>query len=373
MVVGYHGTMYRTSDGGANWSTQVSGVQTSLMGIAFPDANIAVAVGDKGTIIRSTNGGLSWADLTSQFSNNMFLWFTGVSFGTPNAGIAVGKILPSERAIIYRTSSGGSTWTLQSASAPASLKAVSFGDSVNAFAVGLAGVILRTTNGGKVWNGPEWQVTSTNLNGVFSSDAKTATIVGDAGTILRTNDGGGVWIKQQSSTKNRLHGVWFVGSKLGLVVGDGGIMLRTTDGGGTWVSQRSGTFNALNAVCFTDAQRGTIVGDYGTILRTVSSDIVSGVGSSYGSPVPNRYALNHNYPNPFNPSTAIGYQLMANTFVTLKVYDLLGREIATLVNEVHAAGFYTVRWNASSMPSGVYLYRLQTRDFVETKKMLLLK
>ena len=59
--------------------------------------------------------------------------------------------------------------------------------------------------------------------------------------------------------------------------------------------------------------------------------------------------------------------------MTLKVYDLLGREIGTLVNEVQTAGFHIVRWNASSMSSGVYLYRLQTRDFVQTKKMVLLK
>lgn len=92
-----------------------------------------------------------------------------------------------------------------------------------------------------------------------------------------------------------------------------------------------------------------------------------------GVSVPKRFALDQNYPNPFNPTTAISYQLSAVGFVSLKVYDLLGREVATLVDEVRPAGFYTVRWNASSMPSGVYLYRLQTRDFVQTKKMILLK
>jgi hypothetical protein len=207
---------------------------------------------------------------------------------------------------------------------------------------------------------------------VYAIDANTATIVGDAGTILRTTDGGGVWIKQQSGTPRTLYGVWFIGAKLGLVVGDLGTMLRTTDGGATWLPQKSGTINALNAVCFTDVQSGTIVGEYGTIVRTAPSGIVTGIGSDIAS-LPIRYALNQNYPNPFNPTTAVSYQLSAVSFVSLKVFDLLGREIATLVNEVHQPGSYTVRWNASSMPSGVYLYRLQTHDFVETKKMLLLK
>ncbi|TSA23030.1 T9SS C-terminal target domain-containing protein [bacterium] len=88
---------------------------------------------------------------------------------------------------------------------------------------------------------------------------------------------------------------------------------------------------------------------------------------------PTRFSLSQNFPNPFNPSTAISYQLAAVGFATLKVFDVLGREVATLVSGNRAAGVHTIRWDAPSMPSGVYFYRLQAGNFVETKKLLLAK
>jgi len=85
------------------------------------------------------------------------------------------------------------------------------------------------------------------------------------------------------------------------------------------------------------------------------------------------YSLQQNYPNPFNPFTVIIYQVPENSFVTLNVYDVLGNEIVTLVNEEKPLGSYSVDLNASSFPSGVYFYRLQAGSFVETKKMVLMK
>ena len=88
---------------------------------------------------------------------------------------------------------------------------------------------------------------------------------------------------------------------------------------------------------------------------------------------PSDVALFQNYPNPFNPTTNIGFQVSDFGFVSLKIYDILGREVATLVNERKPAGKYSVTWNASSMASGVYFYRLEAGSFVETKKLLLLR
>lgn len=88
---------------------------------------------------------------------------------------------------------------------------------------------------------------------------------------------------------------------------------------------------------------------------------------------PTSFHLAQNYPNPFNPTTAISYQLSAVSFVTLKVFDVLGREVAVLVNEVRQPGVYTVRWDASSFPSGVYFYRLEAGDFRAARKLMLLK
>ena len=85
------------------------------------------------------------------------------------------------------------------------------------------------------------------------------------------------------------------------------------------------------------------------------------------------YSLSQNYPNPFNPTTKIKYSVPTESFVSLKVYDILGSEISTLVNDNIKAGFYDVQFNGDNLPSGIYLYRLQAGNFVETKKMLLIK
>jgi hypothetical protein len=89
--------------------------------------------------------------------------------------------------------------------------------------------------------------------------------------------------------------------------------------------------------------------------------------------IPNSYSLAQNYPNPFNPTTTINYQVQFSGQVTLKVYDILGREVAALVNEVKQAGSYSVTFDAGRLASGIYFYKLQSGSFVETKKMILLK
>ncbi|MAT59345.1 MAG: hypothetical protein CMF23_15340 [Ignavibacteriae bacterium] len=86
-----------------------------------------------------------------------------------------------------------------------------------------------------------------------------------------------------------------------------------------------------------------------------------------------KYELYQNYPNPFNPTTNIEYSVPSTEYVSLKVFDILGREVAALVNEQKSAGNYKVNFNASNLSSGVYIYRLQVNDFVTSKKMMLIK
>ena len=85
------------------------------------------------------------------------------------------------------------------------------------------------------------------------------------------------------------------------------------------------------------------------------------------------YELAQNYPNPFNPTTNISYSIVKSSKVTLKVYDILGREVRTLVNRVQASGKYTVSFNTSNLASGVYFYRINAGDFIATKKLMLVK
>jgi hypothetical protein len=90
-----------------------------------------------------------------------------------------------------------------------------------------------------------------------------------------------------------------------------------------------------------------------------------------GTPI--EFALDQNYPNPFNPSTSIKYSIPQRNNVSLKIYDILGNEIAVLVNETKEAGSYNVQYNASALSSGVYFYSIQAGDFFESRKMILMK
>jgi hypothetical protein len=127
---------------------------------------------------------------------------------------------------------------------------------------------------------------------------------------------------------------------------------------GSWVLQvtdhAGGDTGYLKAWCITLVYN-TLVGGVQTIT------------------IPNYYALEQNYPNPFNPATKITYALPKAGDVELKIYDVLGREVATLVNEVKQAGIYTVEFNASNFASGIYFYTMKSGDFNAVKKMVLVK
>jgi plastocyanin len=109
------------------------------------------------------------------------------------------------------------------------------------------------------------------------------------------------------------------------------------------------------------------MGMTGTIIVT------DPVGVSDEELIAEMFELKQNYPNPFNPSTNIEFQISDRSFVSLKVFNILGDEVVTLVNEEKQAGVYNVKFNAAGLSSGMYLYRLQTGSFVETKKMILMK
>jgi hypothetical protein len=98
----------------------------------------------------------------------------------------------------------------------------------------------------------------------------------------------------------------------------------------------------------------------------------TGMGNSQTA-LPKDFKLTQNYPNPFNPSTKINYELPSDGIVSIKLFDITGKEVATLVNEVKTAGYYTVTFNASNLPSGAYFYRLEAGSFIQTKKMMLIK
>jgi photosystem II stability/assembly factor-like uncharacterized protein len=403
-AVGDSGTILRTTDGGTTWTSQASGTTLGLTGVSCTDANTGTAVGggsngDIGAIIlRTTDGGATWAPQSSGTTIPLHgVCFTDVSNGTVVGGGGGGEY---PLGIILHTTNGGATWVKQFETDSTSVNSVSFSDRNTGTAVGggwtdVVGwwtTILRTTDGGTTWI-TQTEPQSDILRSVVFTDANTGTAVGGAYgsgdipyssyVILRTTDGGVMWTTQKNVTRagNGFNCVFFTDANTGTAVGHLGYcsnwsrrdnILRTTDGGSTWEPQASGTSNPLRGVCFTDVNTGTAVGDSGTILRTTNGGVTSVEGEQqYG--VSQRYVLNQNYPNPFNPSTTIGYELLRASHVSLSVCDILGREVITLLNEDKSAGTYTVQWDASGVSSGVYVYRLKAGDFVQTKRLMVLK
>ena len=119
--------------------------------------------------------------------------------------------------------------------------------------------------------------------------------------------------------------------------------------------------------------RGMFVNEYNTVNDNVLSKLATEELTLKEEGVIKTYSLEQNYPNPFNPTTTINYQIPKDGFVTLKIYDVLGREVASLVNENKSTGRYNLEFNAGNLASGVYLYQLKVNDFVSTKKLMLVK
>jgi predicted lipoprotein with Yx(FWY)xxD motif len=137
--------------------------------------------------------------------------------------------------------------------------------------------------------------------------------------------------------------------------------------------QAHGTSNAPNEYSFTD--KSLFAGRYDYRLKQIDNSGAFTYSQSVEIEItaPNNFALFQNYPNPFNPTTNISYQLPVTGNVTLKIYDMLGREVAILVNEVKEPGAYELKWNAANVPSGIYLYKLSAGNYTQTRKLVLLK
>ena len=194
--------------------------------------------------------------------------------------------------------------------------------------------------------------------------------VGTNNGVYRSTDAGDSWTKDVSGLTD--------GALSLAIYSDGSIFAggynstaRSNDLGQTWVPFTSGMFNCrITDLAFGSGDVLFASAENMGVYRTTSA--VTSVDENE-SGVVNNFSLEQNYPNPFNPSTKIQYAISNKQFVQLKVYDVLGNEVATLVNEFKPAGSYEVNFNAAKLSSGVYLYKLNAGSFIETKKMILLK
>lgn len=384
-VVGAGGTILKTTDGGANWAdVSPAGITADLKGIHVFDqpAGAVVAVGNGGLILRSTDGGTSWSPVASGVSDDLL----SVSFSF-NAGICGG----SSQTILNSTNSGVSWNVVQSGlfgggfwGAHLLSPQIGFVGGENSILQPLSG---KTTDGGANWNftpfylnGNEGRTYGINFTDEFIGYAASVAWTGH-GTISKTTDGGSNWSTMFFT--NPLYGINFPvsgASLIGYAVGTTGFILKTYDAGMNWQLQNSSTGATLRDVYFLDFDSGYAVGEGGIILKTTTGgEPPTGIDEGASTPeIPRSLILYQNYPNPFNPITNIGFGISDFGLVRLEVYDLFGKKIVSLLNKELQPGNYQVQWNGldklgNQVASGIYLCHLQMGNFVQTRKMVLMR
>lgn len=229
-----HGDLDKTTDGGATWTPQTTGVgDKALEGIWVDDDQTAVIVGKDGTIIRTSDGGATWTPATTVPNTTDDL--KAVTFTDSNKGYAVGSA-----GAIWRTEDGGDTWTAQTSGTTEILYDVKFQDHSKGWAFGDNGTILRTTDTGTTWTA-QTSGTLKNLYDAWYVSSSEVIVVGEDGTMLRTTDTGVTWPAVTSPTTDHIYSI----SKVGTTIYTGGAggansFFRSDDDGVTWIGPATG-------------------------------------------------------------------------------------------------------------------------------------
>ncbi len=414
LIVGEGGKIARSTDQGLNWSVSTSFHPPGLnfYTLSFIDANTGwIGIGGNTTeaapIYKSTNGGLNWNIIYMspvypdyiQFLNastgylkiayGLFKsinsgnsWMelptfnfrvNSINFIDVNTGWACGDAYPTTPKLT-KTVNGGYTWN--EVPVPMDYSSVAafyfINDNTGWISETYSGSwcrIYKTTNGGQ-----NWVTLPTDTNVVCSKISFVNSLTGWASgdEIIKTTNGGNSWISLQLNGPDLK--CQFIDANNGWAKSDVGPIYKTTNGGLNWHSQVDLGIGYSNIECmqFINSQTGWMVGYDGLIIKTTSGGEVVSL-NNISSTLPKEFSVLQNYPNPFNPSTVIRFQIASNNFVKLVIYDVLGREVAKLVNQQMQPGSYSVDWDASNYSSGVYFYKLEAGDYTQTRKMVLIK
>jgi photosystem II stability/assembly factor-like uncharacterized protein len=338
--------LYKTTNGGINWTKKYVSTKTSVVAaqIDFVDQNYGwitlydLSLGER-ILLKSTDGGNTWNEVNVYSPDGAW-----VDFIDHNNGWLL-TTSPHPPYEIQRTTDGGTNWATQytfngTSQDSSGFDCVFFTDVNSGWVVGDNGKILHTTNGGASWN----FVSNSNVN--TNEECKTV-------FFLDANTG---WVSSKFSDNEQTPYLAF-----------------TSDGGSTWTSLETPFgdpqgYNAIFSIHFINPQNGWVTADYGRIAKYTGATSVDDEINSMLD-----YSLGQNYPNPFNPTTTIKYNIPESGFTTIRVYNLLGSEVATLVNEVKPQGTYEVSFSSAELPSGVYFYSMEVNSFREIRKMILLK
>ncbi|MBC8484729.1 MAG: T9SS type A sorting domain-containing protein, partial [Bacteroidetes bacterium] len=342
----YWAYIFKTTNGGTNWVTLYNlGSSSWQINSILPldESNIYIT-GEgiqglwvtTGGVFKSTNGGLNFSlSLSNGQSNSVYFINTQTGWASTYYATDYGE----RDEFIYKTTNAGANWFEQHRDTTEN------------------GMIIR-----------DIQFVNANTGYAISGTPN------DRSRLYKTTNGGNYW--DTTNYSNRKYEALFfinqnIGWKGGCAYPDSSCVAYTSNGGESWILQRRSVIARVYGLCFINNLTGWAAMWNGTIMKTTTGGSVSVL--SLVNEIPSEYKLHQNYPNPFNPKTNIRFDLPHSSHVRLIIYDVLGREITTLVNEKLSAGSYEVDWNASGYPSGVYFYKLVADDYVGVKKMLMIK
>ena len=389
---GYKGLILKTTDGGASWkpSYAYSGfVCTTVWGIFFVNANLGYTAQSYGMVAKTTNGGNSWEKVIPDTLSTSATWYAPF-FLNETLGFVVGKVT-NTMDVIAKTTDGGQTWEKKTGLISGSWRGVAFYNDQKGIVVGEKLKAAFTTNGGTSWQLSTFTTipvgySTPHLKDVAYIDENTAIAVGDS-LVLKTTDGGATWnyvavpnlheglggISYKKYANGNQGTLFAAGMKTGGVRFAG--FYSSTDLGVTWVNNVANVDinNTLYDVSSTENQTAYVSSSTSIVYSNVP---IVGISDNNAS-APDNYYLAQNYPNPFNPSTRISFsvpaELKSGQVSTLKVYDILGREVATLHNGPAEPGMHTVIFEANRLSSGIYICRFISGGYNKTIKMTLLK
>lgn len=363
---GAAGTVLRTTNGGTNWTSvgaaPVTGALYNIFGI---DQSTALVTGSatNAVVWKTTNGGASWNQVFIQpggFINVIEINAVGTGFmqGDPVGG----------RWSLFRTLDFGTTWDslgmyLPQAGSEAGWNNSLYINGLNYYFGTNNSKIYSSNNAGLTWTAqptPEintYAVWFNALNGVSG---------GTNG--IRTVNGGANWTAVTLPGSGNVNAVTGVGANFWLSR-SGTAIYKSTDAGATWTTDYTAA-TAISDIALSRTGNGIwAVGATGGIYYTEATTSITPISSN----LPDRYSLSQNFPNPFNPSTKINFDIVRAGFVSVKVYNSIGQEVAQLVNQEMAPGSYQADFDGAALTSGIYFYRIETGDFVQTRKMMLVK
>ncbi|MBM4158701.1 MAG: T9SS type A sorting domain-containing protein [Ignavibacteria bacterium] len=358
------GGILKTTNSGQNWIIQPEPLIHQYNSISFIDNNTGIAVGPSGMILRTTNGGQNWLVLSRpggdmgdvQFVNNNILYACGDH--------------------IIKSTNGGINWNiLITAQFLGQFRSLFFTNELTGTIVGINGTIWTTTNGGinyiQRYMMLPVQFADSSLYDIQYINSTTGYISGNLGIVVKTTNSGVNWSYLPTGTITQFPSLYFINENIGYLAGTAGRLFKTTNGGVNWIQQTVGVTDSFYDLEFINYNTGWICGQNGRILKTTNG------GSTWIKPinteVPESYALRQNFPNPFNQVTKIQFEIPESKFVTLIVYDILGKEIAALVNEKLSPGKYVINFNENGLSSGIYFCKLQTNNYSAVKKMVLIR